>query len=290
MATTINLNEGVRPALRLRVDGMSGYGRVQPRLIVDFEAQTTQSDQHAEIHAFRLDVSSAGEYLGSGVPHNLVTDVWSWGSQLRVEVPISRAVIDYVDQRREPSIGFMLDVQSFFRIRNEQQALPGQEAPAPGAWREVKVPNAQTPLTIPRTEWVSRVVEPLGVEQFVFLELAIPPTPDRERWQSALAHLAEAEHFYQLGNDPEVLQRCYAAFEALEGAPTRVFEAVDDEPKRKQLNDALRTAKDFMHEGRHVSKSGASEGAYAVDHRDAAFALGQAKVWLTYLSRLLQRS
>jgi hypothetical protein len=150
--------------------------------------------------------------------------------------------------------------------------------------------NAQAQHQIPRTEWVSRVIQPLGVDQFVFLEVAIPPAPERERWQRALAHLAEAEQLFRTGNDPEVLQRCYAAFEALEGAPTEIFEAVDDEEKRKQLNKALRSAKEYMHSGRHVAESGASEGAYSVDHRDASFALGQAKVWLSYISHLLQRS
>ncbi len=47
-----------------------------------------------------------------------------------------------------------------------------------------------------------------------------------------------------------------------------------------------------MHNGRHVSKAAQSERPCPVDHRDAAFALGQAKVWLSYISRvqLLQRA
>lgn len=56
------------------------------------------------------------------------------------------------------------------------------------------------------------------------------------------------------------------------------------------MNEALLAVKTFMHAGRHVSKGGALIGGFAADHRDAAFALGQAKVWLSYVARLAQRT
>jgi hypothetical protein len=39
------------------------------------------------------------------------------------------------------------------------------------------------------------------------------------------------------------LQRCYVAFDALEGAPKAIFGSVSDQAKRERLNEALRTAK-----------------------------------------------
>ncbi len=290
MATVIDLKDQQRTLVQLRLDSVSGQGRLQPRLILDFQAETKGTDLHAEVHALRFEVTSNGEYLGTGSPRNVVSDVWSWDTQLRVEVPINRAVIDFVDQHPDSTVQLMLEVQAFLRLRTEPRALPGQVSPEPGPWREVTTWPAQTQVSIPRSEWVARVVQPLGVEQFVFLEVAIPPATDRARWEKALSHIAEAERHYREGNDPEVLQRCYAAFEALEGAPKAIFDMVPDVEKRDRLNEALRTAKEYMHNGRHVSQAGASEGAYPVDHRDAAFALGQAKLWLAYVSRLLQKA
>lgn len=98
--------------------------------------------------------------------------------------------------------------------------------------------------------------------------------PDRHRWERSLSHLVEAEQRFREGNDPEVLQRCYAAFEALEGAPKQILAALPDPEKRGQLDHALHAAREFMHSGRHVSKAEQLEGLFAVDHRDAAFALG----------------
>lgn len=290
MATVIDLKDQQRTLVQLRLDSVSGQGRLQPRLILDFQAETKGTDLHAEVHALRVEVTSNGEYLGTGSARNVVSDVWSWDTQLRVEVPINRAVIDFVDQHPDSTVQLMLEVQALLRLRTEPMALPGQVSPEPGPWREVTTWPAQMQVPIPRSEWVARVVQPLGVEQFVFLEVAIPPAPDSARWEKALSHLAEAEQHYREGNDPEVLQRCYAAFEALEGAPKAIFDTVPDVEKRDRLNEALRTAKEYMHNGRHVSQAGASEGAYPVDHRDAAFALGQAKLWLAYVSRLLQKA
>ena len=292
MPTTIDLRDGQTTLLRLRLDSVSAHGRVQPRLILDFQGETTGTNVHAEVHGLQVEVTSNGEYLGSGTQRNVVTDVYGHGSQVRVEVPINRAVIEFIDERLRGAadVQLKLEVQAYCRCRTEPPGPAGQATPEPGPWREVRIWPVQADLSIPRSEWIGRVVQPLGVEQYVFLEVALPPAPDRGRWEQALAHLVAAERLYREGNDPEVLQRCYAAFEALEGAPKAIFDTVPDPEKRDGLNEALRTAKEYMHNGRHVSKADQLEGAYPVDHRDAAFALGQAKLWLSYISRLLQKA
>lgn len=291
MESIIDLKDQQAMLVRLRFASISGQGRVQPRLILDFRAETVGANEHAEVQDLRVEVTCGGELLGSGTQRNVVSDVYDYESQLLVDVPISRAVIDFVDQRlREATVQLGLEVRALLRLRTEPPAPPGQQRPEPGPWHEAKTWPTQTEVSIPRSEWVSGVVQPLGVEQFIFLELPVPPPPERAQWEKALAHLAEAESHYREGNDPEVLQRCYAAFEALVGAPKAIFDAVADAEKRNRLNDALRTAKEYMQNGRHVSKAGELEGEYPVDHRDAAFALGQAKLWLTYIGRLLRKA
>jgi hypothetical protein len=290
MATTvIDLKDQQTTVLQLRLDVVRAEGRVQPRLIFDFQGETKGTHVHAEIHALRVEVSSNGEYLGTGTQRNVVTDVFGYGSQVRIGVPITRAVIEYIDERLRGAtdVQLRLEVQAYLRLRTETPAPLGQASPEPSPWHEVTVWPIQAELTVPRSDWIARVVQPLGLDQYVFLEITIPPVPERGRWEQALAHLAEAEQHYREGNDPEVLQRCYAAFEALDGAPKAIFDALPDIDKRDQLNAALRAAKEYMHSGRHVSKAGELEGTYPVDHRDAAFALGQAKLWLSYISRLL---
>jgi hypothetical protein len=123
----------------------------------------------------------------------------------------------------------------------------------------------------------------------VLLDLPLPPPPDLERWQASVDHLRAAERFYHDGNDPEVLHRCYAAFDALAGAPKNIFDglAAADPDKGEKVDKALLAFRNYLQAGRHVSPSGASEGEFPVDHRDSEFALSQTKAWLAYVARLL---
>ena len=68
--------------------------------------------------------------------------------------------------------------------------------------------------------------------------------------------------------------------------PKRSSASVTDAGKRGKLDDALRGFRTYLHSGRHVMDS---EGVFPVDHRDSAFALSQAKLWLTYIARLLSK-
>jgi hypothetical protein len=288
----IELREQQSTLMRLHLGSISGQGRVSPRLVIDFRAETA-GDLHAEVHRMRVEVTADMEHLGTGSPRSVVTDVYPYGAQLRIDVPINRAVVDFVDARiRGTQVTVKLAVEALLRVRSEPRSAPGQAVAAePGPWREVYCWPMQWDIPIPRSEWIGRVIEPLGTDRFVFLEVEIPPVPDHDRWRKALDHLDAAERLYREGNDAEVLQRCYAAFEALEGAPKAIFASVLDEAKRERLNEALRPAKEYMHSGRHVSEGAAGQaGLYPVDHRDAAFALGQAKLWLGYVSALLRGS
>jgi hypothetical protein len=61
-----------------------------------------------------------------------------------------------------------------------------------------------------------------------------------------------------------VRQSCYGAFESLNPAsPRAILAKVEDEEKRKHLNELLIAAKSYLQAGRHVSKSGAQIGEFA---------------------------
>jgi hypothetical protein len=142
-------------------------------------------------------------------------------------------------------------------------------------------------VAIPRPVWVKQVLEPIGTDQYVLLELPIPPMPTGQRWQAAQEHLARAEARFHEGHDADVLRHCHDAFTALSPKdPTKFVPPVGDDVKMDQVNETLHAFRDFLHRGRHPLRTGDDAGRYDVDHRDAAFALAATKIWLTYLARL----
>ncbi len=268
-------------AFSLTLDTIRGEGRVTPRLLLNFVAHGSRGEPWVVLQGLSAEVWLDAELLGRGDLRQQAGMALLDRALAQVYVPITRDGIRHVDSHaRGDQISLRLDLRA--RTTLQRDGVPD---PEPG--RET---FAQASHLVPRASWVKDVVEPIGSDQFVLLELAIPPNPERERWTRSLGHLEAAERFYHAGNDPEVLQRCYSAFEALEGAPKAVFEREPDEEKRVQLNAVLLAVKTFMHSGRHVSRSGAASGGFAVDHRDAEFALAQAKVWLSYFARIAQKT
>jgi hypothetical protein len=71
------------------------------------------------------------------------------------------------------------------------------------------------------------------------------------------------------------------------GAAKDVLAKLTDEEKRKHLDTLLVAARNYLHAGRHVSKTGTRVGEFDVDHRDAEFALGVTKMAISYVARLL---
>ena len=73
--------------------------------------------------------------------------------------------------------------------------------------------------------------------------------------------------------------------------PKRLLAAVEDEAKRKALDDLVRSAKAFLHSGRHVSMQVGSteQGKYPADHRDAENALLQTRALVAYLAKLMMQ-
>jgi len=265
----------------LTFDSVRGEGRVAPRLVLSFSGRPVKEQTRVDVDQLRAEVWLETEMLGSGSMREVTAHLLHHGGNLQVVMPISRDVLRYVDDRlRADHLSLRIDLRAGARWRHESGGQVGE-------WTDGDA-FSQATVVVTRSDWVMNVVAPLSIEEFVLIELPIPPPPDRERWAKSLGHLAEAEQFYHQGNDPEVLHRCYAAFEALAGAPKDIFALESDPDKRIRLDEALKYAKAYMHSGRHVSGASGQSGGFAVDHRDAAFALGQTKIWLSYIARLLQ--
>lgn len=211
--------------------------------------------------------------------------------QIHLEVFVDRDAIRFIQDRlREANLSFELEFRGALYVgddRPEGERRLNSELEQ-GEWHFVPIKSTKLPITVARSDWVKKVLELLGIGEYVLMEILVPGVPERERWKAALRHMEEAQKHFRMGNDAAVLQSCHSAFESLEGAPKHVFDRVADEKQRKAVDSLLKQAKYYFNSGRHVSKSaGPQRGAFPVDHRDAEFALYLSQVFLAYTAKLL---
>lgn len=202
-------------------------------------------------------------------------------SSVQIEVPISQAAIQWVDEAgRGKEVLLTLIFDGDVRCK----ASSNSSVVAVAAILEAN----SLPAVLPRSSWVHDVVEKLGTDNYVWMELPIPAPPDGARWRAALEHLHKAEIRYHEGADADVLGICWDSLEALSpGAGKLIVPPLADERKRSDIDLALGKFRSFLQNGRHPREAAPGEGGrYHVDHRDAQFALGVTKVYLTYVARL----
>ncbi len=271
-----------RVLLQLTMASRIGAGRLRPRLQFTFNARTIREAARLQLLWLRMDIKCQGELVGVGDLTDVGETITSFNRPVNVEAPVDHRTLRWVTaETREGDISLQLDFRGYVHYEereSEQVARVGED---------VRVRAYSLPLTIPRSDWFQHVLTNVGIGRYVFMEAEIPNPPDRQRWEQALRHLDEAERFFADGSSPQVLAACYSAFEALNADPKQVFANVTDPKKKASLDDLVIETKNFLHSGRHVSKGGPVQGGFAVDHRDAAFALVMTKAWVVYTARLL---
>lgn len=286
--------------LRLTYQSVSGQGRVLPRLAFEIQARFLPDSRRpepreVEVRSLQADAYVGGELVGRGEMRGVVPPISELNDgHLHVEVLISPAAIRFVDETaRGDDLGLRLVLQGLLRYRRRAEwvgdGAGGQAREGPGPWEDATISGIPTmELEIPRSEWVRKVLEPIGTHRYVWMELAIPPPPAEERWREAWEHLSKAEARYHEGHDADVLRCCWDALEAL--SPSRgdkIVPELPDEAKRDAIDQDLAKFRSFLQGGRHPRETRPGGGGrYHVDHRDADFALAQTKVWLVYLGRL----
>jgi hypothetical protein len=230
-----------------------------------------------------VDVTFKNELLGRGEvppsPHEIRSQ--RSGSLPSFQVPLSAAAIAFLQEEvREDDLGLTLDFSGLFHVSE-----------APATLRMVSVGailpiGGRGSLTVPHSDWVKKILAPLGVGDYLFMVLRVPPPSADGGLRAALGHLRAAEASYADGKDAAVLQSCHAAFESVPGWPKTIFNGLPNQQKSEFLDKLLKESKGFMNAGRHVVQDGTLAGEFDVEHRDSFFALALTKVWLTYLSRL----
>ena len=282
---------GTRSWADVTVLGVSGRGRVEPRLIFRLELRTPTERIETELHNVRVRVLADQEILAEG---RLIGARAAWHTdQCELEVPISRRALDYINDRLGPQaeVGLTLWWDGVVRVRWEPNDTDHRVAGdiAPGEWTFLHMPPRQNEhlISIARSDWYSKVLQPLRVNAFIHLEVEAPLSPEADTWAKTLNQLAEAKKSYDLGDDAGVFAKLKGAFEALPGAPKSIFEALP-EPTRGAVDRLVKAfVAGYLNHGRHVTSIGEQAGDFPVNHIDARFALDASQVVLSYASRAL---
>jgi hypothetical protein len=286
----LSLGDGTTTWAFLDPDVVHGRGRVAPRLAFQFKTRTSRERMEVQVHLMHGELLLDGERLGQGT----LTGVRFAPTESleTLEVPISRVALDFIDAR---AVGSSIDVElrlsGWLRARDLNDDLPQYASkPSPGEWVFEGFGRSRDSCLryqIARSDWFSKVLEPIGSEEYLCTEIVLPRGDGDLR--KAANHLRDAERAFREGSDTQVFLSCRGAFESLPGAPKKMFAGVEWKRERDKLDALVLAGTDYFHLGRHTAEDGPREGEFAVDHADAAFALNLAKLLLAQTSRVLDR-
>jgi len=296
MLSKLDLSDGGgRTWATLELQSIGGTGRLNPRLQLRFIARPAQyTSVVLEDITLRLEYDS--ELIGEG---RVVGKELFGESQVSFEVVTSQRLLRYITDKIQPTataVQLHAKLSGSFLGTVDQNLSTTQVSIAsftnlgPGESKRFTVSSGMPSiLEIPRTEWYERVLAQTRNEQYRYLEIALPKDDKAlgEEWMSAVNHLGQAEQAYAAGDDPAVFSYLYGALSSLPGAKQKILAGISDSNKRKQLDELLKKAKEFLHAGRHVSNEGTEQGTIPVDHLDAAFAIDLMRVLLSHLSLML---
>jgi hypothetical protein len=286
----LTLGDGVRTWALVDPDVVHGRGVVFPRLAFQFRARTSRERMQVQIHFMQGELWHGEERLGQGTLTGVELAPTEY--QLTLDVPISRAALEYIDRVAVgQSIDVALKLSGWLLARDSNDDGPVYaSAPQPDQWvfeSFGQARDARLLFQIARSDWFSKVLEPIGTTEYICTEIALPRADGPLR--QAANHLQAAERAYREGNDPQVFSSCRGAIDSLPGAKTEVFAGLEFKREREALDDVLRSAGVYFHLGRHTADEGPLQGEFPVDHGDAAFALNLAKVVLAQTARVLAR-
>jgi hypothetical protein len=289
----VNLgNSAGRQWVRVRAGDVSAYGDIRPRLFIQLHVQTLGEKRRGELHVLKVKLKYSNEELAEGLMTGVT--IGSFEHQAQLEIPIERAALQYItDNASGDRIDLALEFSGWARVKREptdNDPATHMEYPEPGEWGFITVGEGQQailPIQIARSDWFTRVMEPVGTLSYVVTEIPMPKGAAIGQLQQTLNHLREAESKYATGDDAEVFFRCRAAVEALPGAPKNVFDALTDRDEAECMDALMKEAVDYLHRGRHTVREGEQRGAFPVDHGDACFALAMTRLLVAQTSRLL---
>jgi|GEM_PF-2192531 len=296
MITTIEISEGgARKHAALDLKDITGVGRINPRLQLYFEAR---SEPYTKVllEDVTLRLEFGIELIGEGRVTGI--EIVPGGCPVTFEIVTSQRLLRHVTDGL-PSGGSIVELNA--RLHGRAQAWVDPNAPdlnragrpagwEPGQWWSFNL-NAGgiSTLQFARSDWYQRVLSPTRNERFLYLEVALPQDDSTlgTEWVSGIDLLLKAERAYAEGNDSAVFQQLRGVIDSLPGAKKQILADITDDKKRNSLEELLKQAGEFLHNGRHVATDSEQAGTFPVDHLDAAFALDLMRVLLSHLSLML---
>lgn len=271
-------------------DHVRGEGTVVPRVIVDLRLRTPRERVRVRVDRLHARLSVSGQFLAAADWHG--ADEFShYKSSAALEFLLSREAWAFLADVRPVGDSVVLEVALSGQMYVWHDIDDAEEAhawprPKRQEWTRLAIDDTDLRIFVPRSEWLSRVVEPVNRTEFLVYELETKVADATPGLRKALGHLQRARRHYVEGHDAEALGACYSAMEALPGAPKSIVSAIGDVDKRKHVDALIRAIKDYCHAGRHVSKSEDLAGTFSAEHVDARFAIGLTTVLLTHIGTI----
>jgi hypothetical protein len=280
-----SVSDGPNVWLKLAARGVRGEGKLLPRLVFEMETRTPRERMQTHIQHLRARLLIAGEVAGTGSASGII--VGPYGNSASIEIPISPNALDYAEaQLTNDRLYLTLAFSGVLWSKDDNTDRPPYASrPSPGEWTAVPFGgSAVTSLDfeIARSDWYSRIREPLGTLRYLFVELPLPKTGHPLR--KAAERLRDAEQALTAGDEPGVFLHCRGAVDALPGSPKNIFDGLSDAREADALDALVMAAGTYLHRGRHVDRSGSQQGDFPVTGRDARFALNLTKVLISHVA------
>jgi len=284
VAVTLNTNLVYHWAA-VEVQGFHGMGMVLPRLSVTLKMSQLTAGDKVRVEGLTARLKLESELLAVALP--LPLDIEP-GRQFEAEFPLLPPAIAAIQAREaNPTIVLSMEFAGLHHIFRDPPTADTFVHPVPlREWTMVPVEPTPVTLSIPRSDWYSKILEPIGAYRYLLYALTLPKADAAGSLASAVKQIADAERAFALGDDPAVFLRCRGAWDALPGNKTAIFDIIADTTKRSGVDELGKRFGQFLHAGRHVATDGSEQGDFPVDHRDAEFALNMTKLFVGYVSRL----
>ena len=287
----VSLGDATRSWVLLDAGDVTGHGRVVPTLAFEMRARTPRERMQVEIHILHAELVIGGDMLGDGT---LTGIPLSHGERpVLLKILLSRPALEHISELSPVDrVDLELRLTGWLRCRDDNEDAHRYVGdPNPGEWLFQHFGEARQtllPFQVARSDWFTRVLQPIGTVEYINTEIALPAGDPALR--AAVGQIAAAERAYSDCDDPSVFLYCRAAIDALPGAKQDVFIGLPDRGEAKLLDDLMRQAGSYLHRGRHVAGDGGDQGDFPVDHRDARFALNLTKLLVAHTGHVLARS
>ena len=296
MIATIEILEGGwRNYATLDLKSVASLGRIIPRLQLNFEGRP-ESYTKVVLDDATLRLEFRNELIGEGRVTGI--EITYDRSAVTFEVVTSQRLLRHVTDgltSADPVVQLDARLHGRGRVRVDPSAPESNRMARPVGWEpgqwwpfalHAGMPSA---LQFSRADWYQQVLSPTRSERFRYLEVALPLDDSAlgAEWGKAVGLLVNAERAYAAGDDPSVFQQLRGALDSLPGAKQQILAGISDDKKRADLENLLKQAGQFLHDGRHVAADGEQAGTFPVNHLDAAFAVDLMRVLLSRLSLML---